>query len=491
MTSETILARDSALPGDATQAAAQRFAEAASALLGPKGFTADPDVMAPWLTDWRGRYVGRAIGLATPASTADVAALVRLCGEHRVPIVPQGGNSGMCGGATPDSSGHAVLLNTRRMDAIRRIDTATRQVECEAGVILQTLHEAVEREGLRFPLTLGGKGSATVGGLISTNAGGTQVLRHGSMRAQVLGIEAVLPDGSVLNQLVPLKKDNRGFDLKQVLIGSEGTLGLVTAATLRLEPAVAARAVLWAGVDSIQTARALLLHAQDKAGQALEGFEVMPAQSLRAVLAYLPTARAPIEGDHAWHVLIELVADAAGAEALPATAETLLVSAFEAGLVADATIAASEAQAEAFWWLRDSVAPAERAQGPAMQHDISVPVERMADFIDFASPLFEREFPGTTAIGFGHLGDGNIHFHVLAPKGVEGRVWELGEGKAISRRVHDLVTEWGGSISAEHGIGQLKRDELARLGDPAALQLMRAIKTAIDPQGLFNPGKLV
>ena len=487
MTTETIPAPESARSGGAPA----DFVAAATALLGPKGFTTDPDIVGPWLTDWRGRYFGRALGLATPANTAEIAALVRLCGDHGVPIVPQGGNSGMCGGATPDDSGHAVLINMRRMDAIRRIDRAGRQVECEAGVILQTLHEAVEREGLRFPLTLGGKGSATVGGLISTNAGGTQVLRHGVMRAQVLGLEAVLPDGSVLNQLVPLKKDNRGFDLKQLLIGSEGTLGIVTAATLQLEPAIAARAVLWAGVDSVQTARALLLHAQDKAGSALEGVEVVPHHSLHAVLDYLPTARAPLEGDHAWHVLIELVADAGGADALPDLAEALLVSAFEAGLVADATIAANEAQAEAFWWLRDSVAPAERAQGPAMQHDISVPGDRMADFIDFAAPLFEREFPGTTAVGFGHLGDGNIHFHVLAPKGVEAAAWERGEGKAISHRVHDLVTQWGGSISAEHGIGQLKRDELARLGDPAALHVLRAIKAALDPQGLFNPGKLV
>jgi FAD/FMN-containing dehydrogenase len=469
----------------------EAFRTAVASLLGPKGFTTDPDVLAPWLTDWRGRYHGRAIGLATPADTTEVAALVRLCADHGVPIVPQGGNSGMCGGATPDESGHALLINMRRMDTIRPIDRATRQAECGAGVILQTLHEAAAAEGLRFPLTLGGKGSATVGGLISTNAGGTQVLRHGSMRAQVLGLEAVLPDGSVLNQLVPLKKDNRGFDLKQLLIGSEGTLGIVTAATLRLEPAVAARAVLWAGVDSAQTARKLLLFAQDKAGAALEGFEVIPQHCLEAVLAYLPTARAPLQGDHAWHVLIELDADAEHAAALPDQAEALLVGAFEAGLVADATIAANEAQAEAFWWLRDSISPAERAIGPAMQHDISVPVERMADFIDYAVPLFEREYPGVTALGFGHLGDGNIHFHVLAPKGAVAEQWEAAQGKAISRQVHDLVTEWGGSISAEHGIGQMKRDELARLGDPAALHVLRAVKSALDPKGLFNPGKLI
>ena len=467
------------------------FPAAAAALLGPRGFSTDPDVIAPWLTDWRGRFTGRALGMASPADTAELSALVRLCAQHRVPIVPQGGNSGMCGGATPDASGHALLVSLRRMDAIRRIDRATRQAECEAGVILQSLHEAAEREGLRFPLTLGGKGSATVGGLIATNAGGTQVLRHGSMRAQVLGLEAVLPDGSVFNQLIPLKKDNRGFDLKQMMIGSEGTLGIVTAATLRLEPAVAARAVLWAGVPSVQAARTLLLHAQDRVGDALEGFEVMPVQALQAVLDYLPAARSPLAGDHAWHVLVELVADASTAASLADRAEALLVSAFEAGLVEDATIAANETQAEAFWALRDSVAPAERARGPAMQHDISVPVDRMADFIDHAAPLFEREFPGTSVVGFGHLGDGNIHFHVLAPAGVVPGDWERDQGKAISRRVHDLVTEWGGSISAEHGIGQMKRDELARLGDPAAMAMLRAVKSALDPQGLFNPGKLI
>ena len=467
------------------------FLAAAAALLGPRGLTTDADMIAPWLTDWRGRYTGRALGMASPADTAELAALVRLCAEHRVPIVPQGGNSGMCGGATPDASGHALLVSLRRMDAIRRIDRATRQIECEAGVILQSLHEAAEREGLRFPLTLGGKGSATVGGLIATNAGGTQVLRHGSMRAQVLGLEAVLPDGSVFNQLIPLKKDNRGFDLKQLMIGSEGTLGIVTAATLRLEPAVAARAVLWAGVPSVQAARTLLLHAEDRVGGALEGFEVMPAHALEAVLEYLPAARSPLAGEHAWHVLIELVADASTAATLPDRAEALLVGAFEAGLVEDATIAANDTQAEAFWTLRDSVAPAERARGPAMQHDISVPVDRMADFIDHAAPLFEREFPGTSAVGFGHLGDGNIHFHVLAPAGVEARAWEQDQGKEISRKVHDLVTEWGGSISAEHGIGQMKRDELARLGDPAAMAMLRAVKSALDPQGLFNPGKLI
>jgi FAD/FMN-containing dehydrogenase len=467
------------------------FLAAASALLGPRGFTRDPELVGPWLTDWRGRYTGKALGLASPGSTAEVAALVRLCADHGVPIVPQGGNSGMCGGATPDESGHALLLSLRRMNAIRRVDPLAREAVCEAGVILQALHEAAAVEGLRFPLTLGGKGSATIGGLISTNAGGTQVLRHGSMRAQVLGIEAVLADGSMFDALTSLKKDNRGFDLKQMLIGSEGTLGIVTAATLRLLPALADRAVLWAGLGTVGDAPKLLAHAEQIAGGALEGFEIMPRHSLEAVLAHVPGSRNPLAGDHAWNALIELAADRAQAEALPALAQTLLESAFEAGLVEDATIAANEAQAEAFWLLRDEIAQAERALGPAMQHDISVPVARMAAFIEQTSPLVETRFPGVRVVAFGHLGDGNVHYHVLAPAGAKPGEWERDEGKEISHFVHDLVSEGQGSISAEHGIGQLKRDELERLGDPVQLHLMRAVKQALDPRGLLNPGKLV
>ncbi|HEY7807364.1 MAG TPA: FAD-binding oxidoreductase [Croceibacterium sp.] len=469
----------------------EAFSERAAALLGPSGFTRDAELVRPWLTDWRGRYIGRAIALASPKSTTEVAELVRLCGEFGVPIVPQGGNSGMCGGATPDPSGTALLLSLRRMNAIRRLDPAAREAVCEAGVILQTLHEAAAAEGLRFPLTLGGKGSATIGGLVSTNAGGTQVLRHGSMRAQVLGIEAVLADGSEFDALTALKKDNRGFDLKQLLIGSEGTLGIVTAATLRLLPALAERAVLWAGIAAIGDAPKLLAHAERIAGDSLEGFEILPRHSLEAVLAHVPGARSPLRGEHAWHVLIELAADRSRADALLGLAQELLESAFEAGLVEDATIAANEAQAEAFWLLRDEIAPAERAIGPAMQHDISVPVATMTDFIEQTAPRVEAQFPGSRVVAFGHLGDGNIHYHVLAPAGAVRGAWEDSEGKQISHLVHDLVTEWNGSISAEHGIGQLKRDELGRLGDPVQLHLMRAVKQALDPHGLLNPGKLV
>jgi FAD/FMN-containing dehydrogenase len=353
--------------------------------------------------------------------------------------------------------------------------------------VLQALHEAVEATGLRFPLTLGGKGSATIGGLIATNAGGSQVLRHGTMRAQVLGLEAVLADGSVYSALTPLKKDNRGFDLKQLFIGSEGTLGIVTAAALRLLPAVEARAVAWAGAATIHAARDLLLHAEAALGEALEGFEVLPQSCLDAVLDYLPSAQAPLAGRHGWHVLIE----AAGKADVHERSEAMLAAAFDQGLVEDAVLAASETQAEALWALRESISPAERAKGPAMQHDIAVPVARMPAFLELAVRELEAAFPGTRAFGFGHLGDGNIHFHVQAPSGATAAEWEAGEGKAVSRMVHDLVTAWQGTISAEHGIGQLKRDELARLADPVTLGLLRKVKAALDPQELFNPGKLL
>ena len=468
------------------------FLTEASELLGPRGLTRDPDMIDPWLQDWRGIYTGRALGLAAPASVEEVSALVALCARHGVPIVPQGGNSGMVGGATPDGSGRAVLLSLRRMNAIRRLDPNLREVVCEAGVVLQHLHEVVADTRLRFPLTLGGKGSATIGGLISTNAGGTQVLRHGSMRAQVLGLEAVLADGRRFDTLTPLKKDNRGFDLKQVLIGSEGTLGIITAATLRLIPAIVDRAVIWVGLETLHDARQLMLHCEAMAGRALEGFEVIPAHSLDAVLSHLPGSRAPLAGRHEWHALMELVAESESqARALPGLSEQMLEQAMDKGLLQDATIAANETQAEAFWLLRDSIAPAEKSLGPAVQHDISVAVERMPDFIATAVPEVESRFAGTKAIAFGHLGDGNVHFHVLAPERSVPGEWQRTQGKQISAFVYELVTQWGGSISAEHGIGQAKLEEFGRLGDPVALAMLCAVKQALDPQGILNPGKLV
>lgn len=459
-------------------------------LLGPKGFTDDPDLLAPWLTDWRGRFHGQARALLSPADTTQVAAVLRIAGEYRVPLVPQGGNTSMVGGATPPEDGSALILSLRRMNRIRSLSSEDGVAVAEAGVILANLHEAANAIGMRFPLTLGGKGSATVGGLVSTNAGGTQVLRFGTMRALTLGIEAVLPDGTIFAGLDPLKKDNRGYDIRHLLIGAEGTLGIVTAASLRLVPAIVDRAVGWIGVESPHQALALLRQLEARAADALEGFEIVRADSLALVLKHVPGARAPLAGDHPWHVLVEIDRSDSQAESPATLLENLLADALEASLFRDATIAASEAQAEAFWTLRDSLSAAERAHGPAVQHDISVPVAGMPDFMIDAAAAAEARFPGVSATAFGHLGDGNVHFHVRAPAGSPPD-WAMGAGKAISAYVHDLVVAAGGSISAEHGIGQMKRDENARLADPARLTALRAIKAALDPGNLMNPGKLV
>lgn len=453
----------------------------------PRTIVTDPAAIAPWLTDWRGRYHGAAAAMFEPATTAEVAAVVAAAREAGVALVPQGGNTSMVGGATPPSDGTAAILSLRRLNRVRAI--AEGQAVAEAGVILSQLHDAAAATGQRFPLSLGAKGSATVGGLVSTNAGGTQVLRWGNMRALVQGVEAVLPDGAIHDGLAALPKDNRGYDLTQLLVGAEGTLGIVTAATLRLVPAVAARAVAWAGVASPEAAMALLRHVRAATSE-VESFELLPAESLDAVLAHIPGTRAPLVGRHSWHVLVELAAAAGEADPAPLL-ERLLTEGIERGLVGDATLAASEAQADAFWRIRESISEAERATGPAAQHDISVPVAAMPRFMVEAAAACEARFPGTRASGFGHLGDGNVHFHVRAPAGREAARWYGEDVPAVSAFVHDLVTAAGGSISAEHGIGQMKREELARLSSPARMAALRAIKAAFDPHGLMNPGKLV
>ena len=456
----------------------------------PRTIVTDPQLIEPWLHDWRGRYHGVSPALLQPASIADVAAIVAAAAAHGVALVPQGGNTSMVGGATPPADGSALILSLRRLNRIRSVDATAGLAVAEAGVILADLHAAAAAAGRRFPLTLGARGSATVGGLVSTNAGGTQVLRHGTMRGLVAGIEAVLPDGSVHHGLAALKKDNRGYDLKELLVGAEGTLGIVTAATLRLAPGIATRAVAWAGVADPHAALALLRRMEAATG-AIESFELLPTGSLAAVLAHLPDARAPLAGEHPWHVLVEAVAETPNDEPPPALLERLLADALDAGLVRDAAIAASEAQAEAFWTLRDSISAGERAQGPATQHDISVPVDAMPAFLLDAAAACEQRFPGTHASGFGHLGDGNVHFHVRAPAGAQAERWYAEAAPVVTRFVHDLVVAAGGSISAEHGIGQMKRDELARLSGPARMAVLHGIKRALDPHGLFNPGKLV
>ncbi|HEY0628174.1 MAG TPA: FAD-binding oxidoreductase [Sphingomicrobium sp.] len=469
--------------------AIEQLIAAVKGRFGDRAVLTGPADIEPWLTDWRGRWRGEAAAILQPQSTEEASAMVALAAEAGVPLVPQGGNTSMVGGATPPEDGSALILSLRRMNRVRSIDVAAMRAEVEAGVILQHLHEAVSDEGLRFPLTLGAKGSATVGGLISTNAGGTQVLRFGTMRGLVDGLEAVLPDGTVHSGLSGLKKDNRGYSLDQLLIGAEGTLGIVTAARLKLFPAVHSRSVAWVGLESPQAALDVLRALQASTDR-IEGFEILPQESLAAVLDHVAGTRNPLDGEHPWHALVEATADGADTEQPSDLLVRLLTPMIERGFIGDATISASEAQAEAFWRIRDSLSEAERAAfGPATQHDISVPVDSMPRFMAEAAAEMERAFPGTLASGFGHLGDGNIHFHVRA--GTRGGPdWLHQEGPAVERLLHDLVTAAGGSISAEHGIGQMKREELERLS-PERVRHLKAIKAALDPNWLMNPGKLV
>ena len=424
--------------------------------------------------------------MAQPDATPQVASIVRLCAEYRIAIVPQGGNTSMVGGATPPVEGGALLLSLRRMNRIRSLDPDGGLAVVEAGVILSELHARAQENEVRFPLSLGAKGSATIGGLCATNAGGTQVLRFGTMRSLVLGLEAVLPDGSVLDSLAPLKKDNRGPDLKQLLIGAEGTLGIITAATLQLVPVPEEVSTAWVGLASPPDALALLRRLE-RAGLSVESFELVPSDSLALVLEHIPGTRPPLRSTPPWHALVEVT----GGAGIRSSVEAALAGALKIGLVADAVLADSHAQAHAFWRIRESISEAERASGPAVQHDISVPVATMPDFMVSAAAEVERAFPGTSASAFGHLGDGNVHFHVRAPDGADAERWMAEQGKPISAFVYDRVVAVGGSISAEHGIGQMKLAEFARLADPARITALRTLKQAFDPLGLMNPGKLV
>ena len=470
-----------------TQGEAQLL-DAARERFGAKAVVTDPKEIEPWVTDWRGRVHGAAPAMLAPSSTEEVAEIVRLAAEHRVPLVPQGGNTGMAAGATPPPDGSALLLSLRRLNGIRSISADDRLAVAEAGVILATLHDAVHKARLRFPLTLGARGSCTIGGLASTNAGGTQVLKFGTMRSLVAGVEAVLPDGSIHNGLSGLKKDNRGYSIDQLLIGAEGTLGVITAVALRLVPAIASRAVAWVGVES--TARALdLLRFLQSRTDSIEGFELVPEDCLQLVVKHVRGTRPPLRGSHNWHVLIEATT-AKTALDIGGQLERLLGDALQQGIIGDAALATSEGQAEAFWKIRDSISEAERLEGQTLAHDISVAVGDMPAFLVDASAQVERRFPGVIATGFGHLGDGNIHFHVRAGSR-SAADWYDREGEEITHFVDDLVTAAGGSISAEHGIGQLKRAEFARLASPGRVHALRAIKQALDPVGIMNPGKLV
>lgn len=433
---------------------------------------------------------GRALAMLGPANVEDVRFIVATATEAGIPLVPQGGNTSMVAGAVPDGGGGALLVSMRRMRAIRSISPAENTMVAEAGVILAEVHDAALGVDRMFPLSLGAKGSATVGGLVSTNAGGVQVLRYGSMRALTLGVEAVLPDGTIHHGLSPLRKDNRGYDLKHLLIGAEGTLGIVTAATLALVPRPVERMTAWVGLRSIESALPLLRRLEAATGGQVSGFELLPQEAVDLVVAHVPGARAPLGGRHSWHVLIEAESARPG-DPLRDSAEAALAAAMEAGEAADAVIAASDAQADALWKVREGVPEAERLDGGAAKHDIAVPVADMPAFIREMTPVVEAAFPGARVLAFGHLGDGNIHFNVRPPLGQGNAAWLDAHMDAVNRLVHDSVTARGGTLSAEHGIGLLKRDEFARLAEPGRIAWMRAIKNALDPGDIMNPGKLL
>lgn len=448
--------------------------------------------MAPFLSDWRERYSGAALAVVRPGSLDEVAAVVRLCAEAGTPIVPQGGNTGLCGGATPDDSGAALVLSLARLNRIREIDTDNDTMIVEAGCVLQSVQEAARDAGRLFPLSLAAEGSCTIGGNLATNAGGTQVLRYGTMRELTLGLEVVTASGEIWHGLKGLRKDNTGYSLRDVFIGSEGTLGIITAATLKLYSQPAAQSTALLALASVQDAVTLLGHARQGFGAALTGFELMAGNCLRDVTRCFEQQRLPFDGDSAelpWFVLLEL-SDSEGAEHAQQRFETVLGQAIEDGTIKDAVIAGSGAQSKALWHLRESIPMAEKEIGKSIKHDISIPVSRMADFVTDTNAALQKAFPGVRHVIFGHLGDGNLHYNV-APDDNWSEEQLLARQNDIYALVHDAVQAADGSISAEHGVGQLKRDALPRYKDPVGLALMRAIKRTLDPAGIMNPGKVL
>ena len=444
----------------------------------------DPAVLAPHLVDWRGRVRGRAALIVWPRTTAEVAAVVRAAAVGRIALVPQGGNTGLVGGATPDDGGHAVIVAITKMTAIGAVDDAGLTLTVEAGAVLADVQAAAVAAGCVFPLDLAAKGSATIGGLVATNAGGVQVLRHGTMRARVAGLEAVLPSGAVLSQLSPLVKDTSGYDIKQLLIGSEGTLGIVTRVALRLAPAPRDTAVAWAGVAGPEAALALLARLRGDLGDVVESFELIPLAGVELVAAH--GLRPPLASPAPWQVLIELASVRADAGLASALGDALA----DTGIT-DAVVAQSAAQATALWRVRETLPEAERRDGVAVKHDLVVPVAALPGFVAATTPAVEARWPGCRVLAFGHLGDGNLHYNVRAPVGTDSVEWVAAHGVAITRWVNDHVVAAGGSIAAEHGIGSVKAAELARVGDPVKAAAMRAIKAALDPLGIMNPGKIL
>ncbi|MFK4073637.1 FAD-binding oxidoreductase [Ectopseudomonas khazarica] len=458
-------------------------------VLGEAGLITDAERMQSYLSDWRNAYRGQAAAVLRPGTTEEVAAAVRLCAQAGVALVPQGGNTGLCGGSIPDASGAQMVLSLTRLKRIREVDVANATITVEAGVILQQLQDAAAEVGRLFPLSLGAEGSCTVGGNLATNAGGTAVLRYGNMRDLALGLEVVLPDGRIWDGLRGLRKDNTGYDLKQLFIGSEGTLGIITAAVLKLFPALRSLTTAWVALPSPQAAVTLLGQMRGLCGDRLTGFELMSRQSLEFVLRHVVGSSDPFAEGHPWYVLIEL-SDTQPDAALNDLLEQGLGEAFEQALVLDAVVAGSQAQVEALWALREGISEAQNHEGPSLKHDISVPVSRIPDFIARTDRALQQAFPGVRIVAYGHVGDGNLHYNISKPPGSDDAPFKA-QAEAIMRVIYDSTLEDDGSISAEHGLGQSKRAAAQHYKAPLELELMRSIKQALDPAGLMNPGKLL
>jgi len=456
-------------------------------VVGPKGWTSDADTLAPHLKEWRGIYTGTSPILLLPASTAEVAEIVCICAETGTPIVPQGGNTGMCGGAVPDGSGDQVILSLSRMNKVRALDPLNYTIAVDAGCILADIQAAAEEAGRLFPLSLAAEGSCQIGGNLSTNAGGVNVLKYGTARELVLGLEVVLPDGRIWDGMTGLRKDTAGYDLKQMFIGAEGTLGVITGAVLKLFPLPKSRQTLFVAINDPGAAVALLADLRDRTGDRVAAFEIIPRDALDMVLTHIPGTSDPLAKRYGWYALVEI---ASPDPEIPQDAGDLLEAAFEKGLVLDAATASSEAQRSALWRLRESISEAERAEGASIKHDVSVPVSDMPAFMAKARKAVEKVLPGIRVIAFGHIGDGNVHFNLCQPKGADGQAF-LKRWVEFNKIVYDVVMTFQGSISAEHGVGQLKREELQHYKSAAGLDLMRAVKQALDPKGIMNPGKVL
>jgi len=457
-------------------------------VVGERHVHTDGDLSA-WELDWRKRYRGRALAVVRPASTDEVARVVAACAAQGVGIVPQGGNTGLVGGSVPDDSGSQVLLSLSRMNRIRGIDLPNSTMTVDAGCVLQAVQEAAAGQGMLFPLSLAAEGSCTIGGNLATNAGGTQVLRYGNARELCLGLEVVTAQGEVWEGLTGLRKDNTGYDLRDLFIGSEGTLGIITGATLKLFAQPAARMTALAAVPSMEAAVALLQLAQRQLGPSLTGFEVMGELALALVHQHFPQLPRPL-APSAWTVLLEQ-SDSEGESHARALFEALLESALQAELVSDAAIAENIAQSKAMWHLRESIPLAQAEEGLNIKHDISLPVSRIPGFVASTDAALKAAFDGVRLVNFGHLGDGNLHYNVQAPVGVAAGDFLRDQEPRVNALVYDAVIAHGGSISAEHGIGALKREELSQRKSPVALSLMRAVKKALDPQGIMNPGRVL